>query len=218
MPVAVRDSYARYPRSILWLIPGGRLGGVEVAPFYLSKWPITNEQFEAFDPDYERSPASPDDRGPAVAVSFDQALGYCEWYADVSRKPIRLPTEVEWQYACRGGDPHGCGAGAGAEGDERAVDDRAVADQAWHLDNSNGRHHSADQKRGNGFGVYGMLGGVWEWTQAAGDPGSEEAVLRGGSIRVAPLELSCALRKGASRALCADDIGFRIVKAFSHSV
>ena len=70
----------------------------EVRPIYISKAPISNLQYEAHDPDFRRSPASPDDDGPATGISFLDARGYCEWYARVSRKPMRLPTEIEWEY------------------------------------------------------------------------------------------------------------------------
>ena len=109
-----RQSYTAYPRPILWLIRGGvaTIGGAEedsqpaftipVASFYLSKLPVTNLQFEAFDPTFERGACSAGDEDPATGIDYRQARGYCDWYARVSRKAMRLPTEIEWEYACRG--------------------------------------------------------------------------------------------------------------------
>jgi formylglycine-generating enzyme required for sulfatase activity len=204
--VSRRDSYARYPRPILWLVPGGTLpcsAGIEIAPFYLSKLPVTNEQFEAFDPAFARSPLGHADRGTAVGMSLLEAEEYCLWYAEIARKPMRLPTEHEWEYACRAGSTARCFWG----------DDQDEAERyAWDLDNSDARVPPPEGKRANGFGLYGMLGGVWEWTSTrASDDGR---VLRGGSFRTPRAELSCALRREAPPTWRADDVGFRLAKSF----
>jgi formylglycine-generating enzyme required for sulfatase activity len=228
-----RPRYTDYPRSILWLVPGGRvaIGGdeadaqpcfeVEVAPFYLSKWPITNEQMAAFDPSFERSPVSPGDRDAAVGVSWEAAAGYCRWYAEVSRKPMRLPSEVEWEHACRGG----------ALGRWHWGEDESAADHhLWDRRNFEGRLPELDRKRGNGFGLHAMLGGVWEWTASPWRSypiGEEECrddlaalaepaaarVLRGGSFRLDRSEITCSLRRAAPVDLRADDVGFRVAKS-----
>ena len=225
----LKDSYTRYPRPILWLVCGGRinLGGteedsrprfeVEVEPFYIGKFQVTNEQLEAFDSSFERSPISPGDRDPAAGVSFEVAFAYCEWYAGVSRKPMRLPTEVEWEYACR----------AGSTGKAFYGDDPAAADAfVWHRGNSPNRLPKLDAKKANDFGLYGMLGGVWEWTSSlyrpyplslphgadATEPGPR--VLRGGSMKVHRDEISCSLRRAEEPSARFDDVGFRIFKSF----
>ena len=223
------DYYTSYPRTILWLVPGGSvaIGGstaeaqpafeAEVEPFYISKWPITNEQFEAFDPGYERSDVSPGDRDPAVDVDWEDAREYCEWYAEVSRKPMRLPTEIEWEYACRGGSMSRWPSGD---------DFDEAGDFQWDADNSESRVQPIDKKRGNGFGLHGMLGSVWEWTGSLYRPypltpeDSEEVqgadqprrVLRGGSFRTSRAELTASLRRAEPPEVRSDDIGFRVVK------
>ncbi len=202
-----RDSYTRYPRPILWLVRGGTvtIGGgegdarprfeAEVEPFYIGKFPVTNEQFEAFHPGFERAPVSAGDRDPAAGVSFDAAASYCEWYASVSRKPMRLPTEVEWEYACR--------AGARAR---TCFGDEPADDFLWHAGNSDGRVGRLDAKNANDFGLYGMLGGVWEWTG--------ERVLRGGSVCLDGAEITCSVRRAEDPETGPGDAGFRIVKSF----
>ncbi len=246
----LRDSYTRYPRPILWLVRGGKatIGGaeddarprfeVEVEPFYIGKFPVTNEQFEAFDPGFERAATSAGDRDPAAGVSFEAARAYCQWYAGVSRKPMRLPSEVEWEYACRGGvagKTYFGDAPAGVDVDaqmwhagnsEGRVGDEPVGDSVWHAGNSEGRVHRLDARPANEYGLYGMLGGVWEWTSSLyrpyplsepfGDDGSASGrrVLRGGSFRLDGAETSCSLRRAADPAARRDDVGFRIVKSF----
>lgn len=230
-----REYYTAYPRPILWLVPGGevdmgasdpRLAEREpdatpvfratVEPFYLSKLPVTNEQYEAFDPGHERSPVSPGDRDPATGVSWYDAAEYCAWYAEVARKPIRLPTEIEWEYACRGG--------------EEGSDGWATDELAWHRGNSAGgaRVPALDAKPTNGFGLHAMLGGVWEWTGSVyrpypldgeepvrdGEPDDVPRVLRGGSCREPLGEITCSVRRAAPPDARFEDAGFRIARSF----
>jgi formylglycine-generating enzyme required for sulfatase activity len=246
--VSRREYYTDYPRTILWLIPGGEVtvGGAEddaqpaftvrVEPFYLGKFPITNEQFEAFDPGFERSPGSPGDHDPATGVSWRDAAEYCAWYAEVSRKPMRLPSEVDWEHACRGGTVEGAG-GRWFWGDDAA----AGEDFAWDAESAAGMDTvpKLDDKKANGFGLFGMLGGVWEWTGSLyrpypldGDdePARESAgtfsgttsgtlseegerrVLRGGSYLTPRAEATSSRRRAAAPAERFADAGFRIAR------
>jgi formylglycine-generating enzyme required for sulfatase activity len=80
---------------------------------------------------------------PVEQVSWNDAQSYC------SRVDKRLPTEAEWEYAARGGT-------SGARyGDLDAI--------AWYGGNSNMRTHPVGQKQPNAYGLYDMLGNVWEW-------------------------------------------------------
>ena len=176
-----RAYYTHFPRTILWLVPGGTLEpsgaepgeSVEIDSFYLSKSPITNEQLEAFDPGFERSPLAPDDSDPALGVSFELARDYAAWYAEVSRKPMRLASAAEWTHAALGGDP----ASPWGEG--------AADEHLWHSGNSpDDRLPPLDGRRSNGYGLFGMLGGAWEWVV----DGDGEGVLLGGSFEQ-PLEV-----------------------------
>jgi formylglycine-generating enzyme required for sulfatase activity len=210
-------------------VPGGTItiGGtdddakpafeIELGSFYLSKAPISNLQFEAFDAEFRRSPGTTDD-DPAVGVSFHAATAYCAWYAGVARKPIRLPTEVEWEYACRGGQAGRCffgDASADAEG------------YVWDGSNSGGRLRRFADKKTNPFGLLGMLGGVWEWTSSlakpypavAGDGRDAPAapgprVLRGGSFRSSRESIGCGVRRACDPGAVHDDVGFRILREF----
>jgi len=233
------EPYTQYPRPILWLVPAGTVtvGGEEddssptftadVESFYISKFPVTNEQFEAFEPAYLRSPACPGDRDPATEVSWEEALAYCEWYAEVSGKDIRLPTEIEWEHACR----------AGAEGRYFFDDPEEADDYLWDADNSDGQMRRLDDKKANEHGLFGMLGGVWEWTGSVyrpypldpqtgesrdGDADGDESgdaeeepqrVARGGSYRTPRSEISCSARRALAPDTRLDDLGFRIVKS-----
>ena len=215
-----QDRYTRYPRAILWLLRGGTVRIEEpagrpaflanVEPLYIGKEPVSNLQYEALDRDYTRSPVSPGDDDPAVGIDYHAALGYCDWYAEISRKPIRLPTEVEWEYACRGGNTQRYFFG----------NDPSLADDfIWDSENSAGRVQPFRKKRANPFGLLGMLGGVWEWTSSlhVSFPMVESdgrRVLRGGSFLEHRETMGCGVRRAADPELVRDDIGFRIARSF----
>jgi formylglycine-generating enzyme required for sulfatase activity len=222
------------PRPTLWLLRGDafEMGGeepesqprfaAEVGSFYVSKTPITNREFAAFDPSHPRGGTSAGDHDPVVGVSFTDACGYCAWYSEISGKHFRLPTELEWEFACRGGSSAPVPWPPGADPD----------DFAWSAANADGRCHPIEERGANGHGLYDMLGNVWEWTASlylpypiepaigggpAGGPDDPDRggdrVIRGGSFRSAPADLTSSRRLPLAPAERRDDVGFRIVRS-----
>lgn len=187
----MRDSYTRYPRAILWLVREGCYDGLQIGSFYMSKLPVTALQYEAFDASYQRPGFAPGDEDAAVGLSFEQAQGYCDWYADVSRKPMRLPTELEWSYACHLGEPN-----------------RLDEAQIPHAENCEGRFPDLKRTKPSRAGFIAMLGGVWEWTA--------ERQLRGGSFRSPRSEIGLDRRHPEPTAEATEsfiDCGFRIARS-----
>lgn len=161
-------------------IPGGSItiGGkqVKVKPFYIAD---TSTPWEAFDVFLQSGPASKaydqtkfpadviarpsksyilPDLGwghhgfPTINVSIDSVTMYCRWLASVTKKKYRLPTEAEWELACR----------AGQTGPWKT--DTAGLDKiAWYATNSGAVTHSVAKKQPNAFGLYDMLGDVGNW-------------------------------------------------------
>jgi formylglycine-generating enzyme required for sulfatase activity len=196
---------------------------ISLDPFYMDEAEVTNERYAAFvkaarhKPPYQWGGAGVPkglEKRPIVNVSWDDAAAFCAW--DGGK---RLPTEAEWEHACRG-------AADGLKypwGDSNPTAKLAV----YGLDNG-----AADvcTKEKNYFGLCDMIGNVWEWTNdwyarnyyetapdhnPPGPPEGRYRVVRGGSWFDTPdTFLTCSYRSWARQPERSPTIGFRCVKNF----
>jgi len=116
--------------------------------FYMSKYEITNKEYCLYTPSHD----NPGDNLPVVNVSWNEATAYCQWLSSKTGENYRLPTEVEWEYACRAGTTTRYYWG----------DDMDYS-YCWYEDNSEGKVHPIGQKTPNNWGLYDMSGNVSEW-------------------------------------------------------
>ena len=147
---------------------------------------------------------------PVTSVSWNDAQAFCQKLSQKENATYRLPTEAEWEYACRAGAQASAG-------------DRDAA--AWHAGNSDGEAHAVAQKQANAWGLFDVLGNAAEWTQdayapyprgeetdPAGPPAGGPKVVRGGSFRSFPPALRCAARVGTPGSYQLAHVGFRVVQ------
>jgi formylglycine-generating enzyme required for sulfatase activity len=159
---------------------------------------------------------------PAVCVSWDDAVEFCKKLSSMERKVYRLPTEPEWEYACRGGTKTAFHFGN---------DEAELSKYAWWggiVGNGNARDekyaHRVAQKLANPFGLYDMHGNVWElcsdWyadypstplTDPRGPSSGSFRVLRGGSCYGVPSDGRCASRLDFTPVDRYGNVGFRLV-------
>ncbi len=196
-------------------------------PFRMSETEITNIQYEEFDPEHRSLRGafgfSKNDNEPVVQVSWNDAVAFCKWLSEKEGKPFRLPTEAEWEYACRAGTatPYFTG---------ESLPDEYHREQMnydnWDENHSTPVDLTVAQSPPNAWGLYDMAGNVEEWcmdwygpyTSATainpvGRAQGISRVTRGGSHNTDPYFLRSANRMSA----LPDDrnclLGFRVVQA-----
>jgi formylglycine-generating enzyme required for sulfatase activity len=192
---------------------------VRIAPFWMQKFEVTWDQYRLFmsakqageldrkdevvdavsrptRPYVEMSFGMGIEGYPAISMTQHAANKFAEWLSARTGEFYRLPTEAEWEYACR--------AGSAAASSEQG-------DYAWYATNSDGKYHKVGTKKPNAWGLYDMLGNVMEWTldqydtsfyaksEGAADPWNRATnpyphAVRGGSWKDDAAEVRCGAR------------------------
>jgi len=193
-------------------------------PFYMGACEVTQEQWSAVmgsKPWSGRLCRGRSVDAPANYISWNDAQEFCRRLSAIAGRPVRLPTEAEWEYACRAGSTT-----AYCFGD----DPRRLGEYAWYRGNAwdldENYPHGVARKRPNAWGLYDMHGNVWEWCQdwyawdyyarsPSADPkgptNGKERVLRGGSWVDVPGYCRSALRLSIHPNYSDNDRGFRVV-------
>lgn len=192
---------------------------VEIEPFLLSRLPVTQDLY--FKTTNENPSTYKGDLLPVETVSFKDAVIFCnklsvqtdlnpcyliqeeneEIIFEKSADGFRLPTEAEWEYACK----------AGTIGKRYGF----LNDIAWYKDNSDNRTQKVGQKTPNAWGLYDMLGNVWEWCSDLYDTEvyvSYRIFRGGGFCDVERSVMATTRRRSHPLKFKIEDLGFRVAK------
>ncbi|WP_395617878.1 formylglycine-generating enzyme family protein [Aquirufa sp.] len=150
----------------------GQTKKTQVSAFWMGKTEVTYDEYQLFFEESRDPEPRPPKEGPDAVtrpsppyIDFTLGMGkvggfpansmqqygaimYCKWLYAKTGVFYRLPTEIEWEYACK----------AGAE-----IPSKDLADYAWFQGNSNEKYHQVGQKKPNAWGLHDMLGNVSEW-------------------------------------------------------
>ncbi|MFJ8229737.1 formylglycine-generating enzyme family protein [Streptomyces sp. NPDC094448] len=197
---------------------------VEVRAFRLAPLPVTREFYAAVLGERD-APAGDGGRKPVTEVSWIDAVRFCNrlsqaegvrpcytgieepdaenvvWDRDADG--YRLPSEAEWEYACR----------AGSTG----VRYGELDDIAWYRGNAGDQVHEAGTRAPNDWGLHDMIGNVWEWCWDRYDPAvyGPYRVFRGGGAYDPPRACRASCRRKSHPTLRIDDLGFRLARSVS---
>lgn len=221
MMLNILNDWVEIPRGQVVLETGGYLAvstPFDVEPFVISKYPITNQQYNGFiedggynnrswwtdmgwsarhrqnwqEPCYWKNSAWNRPDYPVVGVSWVEAVAFCRWLGEVSRRTVMLPTEQQWQRAAQGDDGRDY-----AWGNDEPLEYLCN----WNRFRDKTTPVTRYPEGASPYGVMDMCGNVWEWCLTGWDSGtttleSDEArILRGGSWSSdSPLSLRAAHR------------------------
>ena len=202
-------------------------------PFWLGKTEVTQGQWKQVmgtAPWKGQDNVQIDKNGAATHVSWEAAKAFCdnltEFEQDAGKlkagEPYRLPTEAEWEYACRAGTKTRYSFGE---------DESQLGQYAWFKDNARSAGeqyaHAVGMKKPNPWGLHDMHGNVWEWcsdrygnalpggADPVGPEGGSNRVFRGGGWRNSPDYCRSANRNSSVPSYRSNSLGFRVARSQS---
>ena len=242
-----RDWYGNFNDAFKGVNVEGPQHQVKIQPFLMGKYPVTQAQWKAVaalpksERDLESDPANfKGDNRPVEQVSWDDAVEFCQRLSKHTGRKYRLPSEAEWEYACRAGTttPFHFGSTittdvANYRGTDWEYEGKTYSGSYGQGPKGEYRQQTTDvgSFSANAFGLYDMHGNVWEWcldhwhntydgapTDGSACLSSGESklrLLRGGSWGNLPWYCRSAFRDGSARDYQYSGFGFRLVCASS---
>jgi len=179
------------------VLPAGSVGPA----FALGKYEVTQGQWRAIMGNNPSHFNNCGDTCPVEQVSWNDAQEFIKKLNAKTGKQYRLPSEAEWEYACR----------AGAQQEYCGSDN--VDSVAWYVSNrGNSSTHPVGRKQPNAWGLYDMSGNVWEWVEDCSNGDCAYRVLRGGSWYYDPQGTRAASRYGSRPSNGSYEDGFRLAR------
>ena len=192
---------------------------IQVNPFLLGKFPVTQDLYLAIT--NEEPSTIKGNKYPVETITWKDAIIFCNSLSkkmklnscyqiqednetitfDTTANGFRLPTEAEWEYACKAG--------------ETGIRYGELNKIAWYKDNSSMTSHIVGQKEPNSWGLYDMLGNVWEWCSDIYDEtvyGSYRIFRGGGWADEERSVMATTRRRSHPLKFKIDDLGFRIAR------
>jgi sulfatase modifying factor 1 len=180
-------------------------------PFWIGVTSVTRAQWQAVN--QPQSGAGPNPAYPVQNTWWSEANKFCKRLGKITGGTFRLPSEAEWEYACRSGIRSSVYLG----------DLSMIDEAAWHGENSNDHTHAVGKKTPNAWGLYDMLGNIWDWcadgervykdtpvTDPLG-PDGPRRVVKGGAWRSSSSRCRASARFAEEPRRRADDQGLRVV-------
>lgn len=185
--------------------------------FYVGKYEITQGQYKAI---MGNNPSvTTGDKLPVNNVNWLDAQKFCQKLNELTmnKRPVNydfaLPSEEQWEYACRSGYSTSLNNGKNLLKPDSS--DNELNKLAWYEANACGIVQTVGKKTANAWGIHDMLGNVWEWCTNATDNKSNEEfktrILRGGGFKSKAADCRCAKRFEEKENLTSEDFGFRII-------
>ncbi|MBR4569531.1 MAG: SUMF1/EgtB/PvdO family nonheme iron enzyme [Candidatus Riflebacteria bacterium] len=185
--------------------------------FYIGKYEITQGQYKAI---MGNNPSiTTGDKLPVHNINWLDAQKFCQKLNELTtdKRPANtifaLPTEEQWEYACRSGYSTSLNNGKNLTKSDSS--DTELNKLGWYNANACGVVQTVGKKTANAWGVHDMLGNVWEWCSNAVESTANEEfktrILRGGGFKSKAAFCRCAKRYEAKENLTSEDFGFRVI-------
>lgn len=181
---------------------------VAVGPFLISKYEVTQRQYEIImghNPSYFKG----NSKLPVEMVTWQDCKEFVKRLNQLEGKELfRLPTEKEWEYACRAGTTTFFYFGT-----VHGYEVKPLGEYAWHQGNSGNKTHPVGQRKPNPWGLFDMHGNVWEWCEGSyGYPQGVVPIIRGGAYNEYAAQLESARRGYMDAKMRKTNVGLRLVR------
>lgn len=173
----------------------------KIEPFYMYKFEVSGMDYKRFLKATDKEiPKDLDLKRPITNIRYSEAQEYCSWLKSIYKVNFRLPTKEEWQYAARAGN---------FENEDFIYNKELPNEFVIYLKNSKEKSSCISCMQPNEFGLYGMVGNVWEWTEQ--QLKGFDTTIVGGSYLEDTNHVKVTTQKVMNMNKKQKDVGFRMI-------